>query len=371
MQEKKESTSKVTKVLETKNSITLSYKLATSGLVFSAKAYDLFALICQKTKKLMTRKDFEHISQGNVDKVKINNKIHITREEIANEWGVEVKRLPWVTRKVKHKDGRVTEKPSLLEEAAKELGSLIPYKNDNNKTWGYINIIQTAYFDNTGLTIELTDAAIVAIYNRTKGFGLVDLKIFFKLKSKYSKKLFDLISVNKYAAYDLNLSIGEYKTIMGYTEPVRKKELTKRTNDFSNFVKQRVTNPINEIIAVSKELNKNKVWVIGKNKGYSIIRQVGNRTLDSDRIVFHLNYIDTQECSPKEAAQKITAEKEKLAASDDLLDLSEVVAAWRKGIAPTKDQAMDISMEIGELTERNLLTMADFKKLRKAIPPID
>ena len=372
----KDNQTELIKVLETKNSITLSYTLATSGLVFSAKAYDLFALVCQKTKKLMTRKDFEHISQGNLDKIKINNKIHISREEIANEWGVEVKRLPWVTRKVKHKDGRVTEKPSLLEEAAKELGSLIPYKNVNNKTWGYINIIQTAYFDNNGLTIELTDAAIVAIYNRTKGFGLVDLKVFFKLKSKYSKKLFDLISVNKYATYDLNLSIGEYKTIMGYTEPVRKKELTKRTNDFSNFITQRVTKPINEIVAASKELNKNKVWVIdeskGTKKGYSIIRQVGNRTLDSDRIVFHLNYIAKTECSPKEAAQKLTAEKEKLVApTDDLLELSEIVAAWRKGIAPTQTQAMDILMEIDELEERELLTKSYFKKLRKAVPPID
>ena len=369
----KDNSTELIRVLETKNSITLSYTLATSGLVFSAKAYDLFALVCQKTKKLMTRVDFDHISKGNVDKIKINNQIHITREEIANEWGVEVKRLPWVTRKIKHKDGSVTEKPSLLEEAAKELGSLIPYKDNNNNTWGYINIIQTAYFDNTGLTIQLTDAAIVAIYNRTKGFGLVDLKLFFKLKSKYSKKLFDLLSVNKYASYDLNLSIGEYKTIMGYVEPLRKKGDAKPTNEFSNFIKQRVTKPITEIVAVSKALNKNKVWVIDESKdnkkGYSIIRQVSNRTTARDRIIFHLNYVDNPNSSPKDVAEKVKIEKEQLAPTEDLLTLSEIVAAWRKGIAPTQTQAMDILMEIGELEERGLLTMDDVKKLRKSVPP--
>ena len=359
------------KILETKDSITLSYTLAASGLVFSAKAYDLFALVCQKTKKLMTKYDFEHISQGNVDKVKIKNQIHITREEIAEEWGTEIKRLPWAPIKIKNKDGSVTEKPSLLEEAAKELGRQIPYKSKDKKTWGYVNIIQAAYFDQTGLTIRLTDDAIVAIYNRTKGFGLVDLKLFFKLKSKYSKKLFDLLSVNKHAPYDLDLSISEYKIIMGYDEPIRKKDDVKYKNDFSNFSRRMIIKPVEEIVEASKVINKGKVWVIdkskGSGKGYSIIRQVSNRTSSRDRIIFHLNYIDNENCSPKESAKKFA--KIKIDVPNELLKLSKVVAAWRKGRPPSNEQYIDIAKNLAVLNEDGLLTTDDFGKLSKAVPP--
>ena len=89
------------------------------------------------------------------------------------------------------------------------------------------------------------------------------------------------------------------------------------------------------------------------------IYKKGRATTENDFVELRVRYV-----------KQIEEEKQhQVDIPEELLELSVVVAAWRKGTAPTQMQAMDILMEIDELEKSELLTKNDFKKLRKAVPP--
>ena len=343
------------------------YGLVMGQMGGSAEAQDILTTVCLMFKMAEDRQRFasgQRCKDEQIDLSKLPNEYTISRQALAEIWGKELRQLPFKPRKITDKkSGKVGQYPSLLQTACESLmqeGLIrLPIEGDSTGESFQSEVFFTGgKFDKNGLTMTINEKAKNILFDVTKGFALLDLNIYFRLKSKYSKRLFEMLT--KFKNTDPHFTIGKIENYLNVNRTEYK--------HCAHFVRAVMGTPIKEIITVSKQYGGNRSWglidEVNFPTGIEIQRSMKNRTFDNDKVIFHIGQYEREE-SYKPITKK---EVKKLELA---VDLSEVVAAWRKGIAPTQTQAMDILIEIGELTERDLLTMADFKKLRKAIPPID
>ena len=325
--------------------ITKSHQLVTAHLEFTAKETDIFHLLLTSLKKETNAQkianDIKKIPRcKNNDGVfidKLTLTYEYTREELLECLNVTPKYLS-----------------TYLDEATSKIMKKVAIIRDVKKgNWCKNTLVNTANYVDGVLTLQLNRDIAELLLNYTKGFAIVDFNLMFSLKTTNEKRILDLISRFKNEPRFFRARISEVCNILGVD--------FKSYASFGSFRATVLAAPLKKIVGNSKGM-----WVFAKGCKTGIKIDSSGRAADENSFVeFRVDYVDLSK------AEITKLKTEVLEDTDDLLELSEVVAAWRKGIAPTKDQAMDISMEIGELTERDLLTMADFKKLRKAIPPID
>ena len=234
------------------------------------------------------------------DLSKIPLEYHVSKIELAELWDVNSKTLRDKTRKEITKNGDVKEYSSPIKSACIEVMSSIMEVNtflvsntanvqDLSKTadgWSLLSLVTKADFNQNGLTLKLNPDALPIIYDESYGFASTDLKIFFKLKSQYAKRWYELLCRYKdYGRLVESLSVGELEKMF-----CKQRSEYKQPNTFFTTI---FDTPLKEIIKVSEEFGGDKIWVLPEayKKPYTVERSARNRTSVHDKVIINLHYV--------------------------------------------------------------------------------
>ena len=225
-------------------------------------------------------------------------------------------------------------------------------------------IVTSAVWNGETLKIVIPNKIKNIMLDYSLGFVETDLKLLFELKSVYEKRILEWISrfkndKNK-GYYRIKIKTMLESLAIPITENAFERE--KVFSDFSSLASFRhstLTRPMSNIIKKS-----NGTWVCHPSHKSGIkIESSGKKATEDSYVVFMVDYIEPEtDVTPDvEAVDDVT---------DELVQLSLIVDAWRRGTPPTGTQALEILLQISDLEQRGLLTKAVFEQLYKNVPPL-
>ena len=278
-----------------KNDVKKSHNLITARMDLSAREQDLATLVMLDVKKsadsLKITSDgiFDHTIQ--IDKDKLQTTFEFKAHELAKLFGVSVKALsnPIPLSKSQKElilkgdiDKSTIPRMSLLEVTCEKLQSRKIYVRGENGEFFIHTLIPSASFSNGLLSLGITQQMALLMLNygpQGNNFGIIDAKLFFKLKSANAKRVLDLISRFKNSA-DYSCSLSDLCEMTGSNYSDFK--------DFSTLRKSLLDNAIKAIIKGSEG-----VWEAKDDdkRGY-IIKKTAPRNGFSpeDKVIFQMKY---------------------------------------------------------------------------------
>lgn len=252
--------------------LTKPHSIITARMMLSAREQDLLALLLIAVKE---RYDDLKFNQSSDDPVQLNDiptKYVFSKEKVADMFDVSLNVL-----EKKEKIEGTDERQYLLHKACKSLWDKgVEIKTE--KGFLLTRLISQAEYDGVNLTLETTSSMVAEMVDySSKGMGLIDYKMLFKLNGQYDKRLLDLISRFKNKR-DFECTIDELCLMLG----------TKLTNyeTWRSFSYSVLIKPIKQIVKVS-----NGVWEIKEGNGYKIEKKTKQRGYSGkDVIVFKMRY---------------------------------------------------------------------------------
>ena len=343
------------------------HNLVAAKLGASPEAQDILTTICLMFKKAENKernKSGKPCKDDEIDLSQLPREYTISRQALSEIWGKELRQIPYKPREVFNpKTNKAELKPSVLQEACESLltGIIrIPISGSNHGDFTSKVLFTEGRFDKNGLTMVLNEDGKKLLFDVTKGFASLDLNVYFKLKSKFSKRLFELLT--RYKSIDPKFTI---KKIEDHFD-VNRSDYA----HFSHFSRATLLTPIKEIVEVSKNINGSVVWDFSNAdfpNGLEVKRTMKNRTLDNDDVIIHIKPQKVEKEAKVDLQATIESEIE---IPEELIELSKIVKAWRSGNRPTHQEYHSIATKLVTLADQNLLSFDAFAKLSKEFPPL-
>ena len=139
-------------------------------------------------------------------------------------------------------------------------------------------LVSQAEYDGVNLTLETTSTMVSEMVDySSKGMGIIDYRMLFKLNGQYDKRILDIISRFKNKR-DYECTIEELCRMLG-----TRFSSYETWRSFSSSV---LIKPIKNIIKVS-----NGLWELKEGNGFKIIKKTGKRGYsEKDIIIFRMKY---------------------------------------------------------------------------------
>lgn len=313
--------------------ITKSHQLVTAHLGFSAKETDIFHLLLTSLKKESNAQKIENDIKK-IPQCENNDGAYIDNLTLTYEY----------TRKELLECLNVTPKYLItyLDEAtSKIMGKVATIRDVKTGHWWKNTVVNKANYVDGVLTLQLNRDVAELLLNYTKGFAIVDFNLMFSLKTTNEKRILDLISRFKNEPRFFRARISEVCDILGVD--------FKSYASFGSFRSTVLAAPLKKIVNSS-----NGMWVFRDDCKTGVKINSSGRSADENSFVeFRVDYVDKTE---------VEITKPKAEALEAAVELSEVVAKWRIGVAPTGMQAAQIS-------QSKMMEADVFQKLVIAFPP--
>ena len=263
-------------------SITQPHDAIIARLQLSAREQDLVTLAFMEVKKFADKTKVK-LSQFDPNQPENLNDIPtictFSEKSVASLLGVTVKAL-----NIKNQDNGKT----FLHNVCRKLISRRTETNVNDGTFLVANLLSEAECSHGVLRLEVTrsQAARMLDYGLNRNnFTRIDAKLVLGFKSRYTKRIFELISRFK-NAQDYSTTLGELYDMLGTSADDHA--------DFSRFKRNVLDRPIAQIVKDSCG-----VWQIKEGKGYIIDSQQGKKVTERIRITFKMKFHDPEQ--PKQS----------------------------------------------------------------------
>jgi len=252
--------------------LTKPHSIISARMSLSPREQDLLALLLIAVKEQYDNLFFNLKDDESVQLKDIPTKYVFSKDKVADIFDVK----PNVLEKKEIIEG-TNEKQFLLHKACKSLWDKgVEIKTE--KGFLLARLISQAEYDGENLTLETTSSMIAEMVDySSKGMGLIDYKMLFKLNGQYDKRLLDIISRFKNKR-DFECTVDELCAMLG----------TKFENyeTWRSFASSVLIKPIKQIIKVS-----NGIWEVKEGNGYTITKRTKKRGYSGkDIIVFRMRY---------------------------------------------------------------------------------
>ena len=295
--------------------------LVTASSNYSALALNIFATLCVKVKEKLDSLRYvsDNLDESNnlidkrllpdwVDLGDIPTTYNISKKELQELWGVSASSLRDSSRKridAVTKEIIVTPNPikeaclEILRHSVIELDTYTKASSTEPDTWEAFMAFESVKYGSDGLTFEIKSKALNIIYDESRGFASSDLKTFFKLKGKFSKRWLEILSQYKKINNPIRrtFTIGQIEKMLKTPRKLVKDSEGKRIEGYAEtggFLLATVEKPLAELQRISKKYGGDKIWrtEYSNEPLYTMVRQSKNRTYDSDKVIINLVYLD-------------------------------------------------------------------------------
>lgn len=258
------------------------HHLITAKMNFNSREQNLLMLLMSSVSKKLTD---DYFTTDQVENKKIAEDPLIFKyslDEIADEWGISLRAIS------KDIDGL-----NIVEAAAKKLWDFDVFIKNADGTFEAHRILQHMKLDaEKVLTLYLTQKFYDEMIDfKRKGFGKVELKTYYALKSPISQRVFEIAT--RFAAMNKSYetTIGEFCEIIGvdfeqYSRP-------------SSFTAVCLKRPIGQILKLTDER-----WTSGSKDGYTITKRAEDKNKITKLSKFRLDLRPVSKNNPIELDEK-------------------------------------------------------------------
>lgn len=235
------------------------HHLITARMNFSSREQNILMMLMSSVSKQLTDDYFLDDSKCNLNSNRLIFKYKVS--EIAQEWGVTSRAI------LKLVDGE-----NIVAVSARKLWDYDVYVKNSDGTFEAHRILQYMKFDsNNELTLHLTERFYQEMIDfKRKGFGKVELRTYYALKSPISQRLFEIATRFAGMGKIYETTIGEFCETIGvnfeqYSRP-------------SSFTAVCLKRPIEQILKITGD-----DWAAVSKDGFTFTK----RPEDKNKLTIH------------------------------------------------------------------------------------